>query len=47
VLTDANFQGTIQVDPATGKERFYMVAQLRKNTEPKPKAAATAAGGAP
>jgi general secretion pathway protein L len=47
VLTDANFQGTIQVDPSTGKERFYMVAQLRKNTEPKPKAPPAAAGGAP
>ena len=30
VITDANFQGTIQADPTTGKERFYMVAQLRK-----------------
>ncbi len=47
VLTDANFQGTIQVDPSTGKERFYMVAQLRKNTEPKPKAPPAAMGGAP
>ena len=47
VLTDANFQGTIQIDPSTGKERFYMVAQLRKNAEPKPKAAPAAAGGAP
>ena len=46
VLTDANFQGTIQVDPSTGKERFYMVAQLRKPPEAKPKAPA-AAGSAP
>lgn len=46
VITDANFQGTIQVDPSTGKERFYMVAQLRKPTEAKPKAPA-AAGSAP
>lgn len=46
VITDANFQGTIQVDPSTGKERFYMVAQLRKPTEAKPKAPA-ASGSAP
>lgn len=46
VITDANFQGTIQVDPSTGKERFYMVAQLRKPAEAKPKAPA-AAGSAP
>lgn len=39
VITDANFQGTIQVDPSTGKERFYMVAQLRKPAEAKPKPA--------
>jgi general secretion pathway protein L len=47
VITDANFQGTIQVDPSTGKERFYMVAQLRKPNEAKPKAAPAAAGSAP
>lgn len=46
VITDANFQGTIQVDPSTGKERFYMVAQLRKPNDAKPKAPA-AGGGAP
>lgn len=46
VITDANFQGTIQVDPSTGKERFYMVAQLRKPNDAKPKAPA-AAGSAP
>jgi general secretion pathway protein L len=44
VITDANFQGTIQVDPSTGKERFYMVAQLRKPAESKPKAALPAGG---
>lgn len=47
VITDANFQGTIQVDPSTGKERFYMVAQLRKPNEAKPKATPAAAGSAP
>jgi general secretion pathway protein L len=46
VITDANFQGTIQVDPSTGKERFYMVAQLRKPNDAKPKAPA-ASGSAP
>ena len=46
VITDANFQGTIQVDPSTGKERFYMVAQLRKPNDAKPKAPA-ATGSAP
>ncbi|WP_243043150.1 PilN domain-containing protein, partial [Dyella sedimenti] len=35
VITDATFQGTIQADPTTGKERFYMVAQLRKPAEGK------------
>lgn len=30
VLRDPNFQGSIQPDPATGKERYYMVAQLRQ-----------------
>lgn len=44
VITDANFQGTIQVDPSTGKERFYMVAQLRKPPESKPKTASPAGG---
>lgn len=47
VLTDANFQGTIQVDPSTGKERFYMVAQLRKPADAKTKAAPAPAGSAP
>lgn len=47
VITDANFQGTIQVDPSTGKERFYMVAQLRKPNDAKPKAAPATARSAP
>ncbi len=38
LLDNANFQGSIQSDPATGKERFYMVAQLHK---PAPEHAAT------
>src|SRR5690242_3253479 len=36
VLRDPNFQGSIEPDPASGKERFYVVAQLRQ-----------AGGGAP
>ena len=34
LIRDANFQGSIQPDPATGKDRFYMVAQLRQPTTP-------------
>ncbi|AIF46603.1 PilN domain-containing protein [Dyella japonica] len=45
VITDANFQGTIQVDPSTGKERFYMVAQLRKPNDAKAAKAAPATAG--
>ncbi len=30
LIADANFQGSIQPDPATGKERFYLVAQVRQ-----------------
>nr|WP_225737214.1 PilN domain-containing protein [Dyella acidiphila] len=40
LITGANFQGVIQRDPATNKERFYMDAQLRKP------ASATANAGA-
>jgi general secretion pathway protein L len=29
LMTDANFQGSIQRDPNTDKERFYLAAQLR------------------
>jgi general secretion pathway protein L len=36
LLTGANFQGVIQRDPATNKERFYMDAQLRAPTNAKP-----------
>ena len=42
LIDNANFQGSIQPDPATGKERFYMVAQLH---EPTQAAAAKAEGG--
>jgi len=46
-LAEPAFQGSIQKDPATGKERFYMVAQLRKPADAKPKAAPATAGSAP
>lgn len=45
VISDVNFQGTIQADPSTGKERFYMVARVRK---PEPaKAQPVPAGSSP
>ncbi|TBR37289.1 fimbrial assembly protein [Dyella terrae] len=47
VITDVNFQGTIQADPSTGKERFYLVARMRKpdagRVEPAPAASARGA----
>lgn len=45
LLTDANFQGVIQRDPATNKERFYMDAQLRNPTSGKPSASSRAGSG--
>ena len=50
LITDASFQGSIQPDPTTGKERFYLTAHVRQPAAAKSKsAAATAAssGGAP
>jgi len=44
LIDNANFQGSIQTDPASGKERFYMVAQLHKQA-PEHAAAQPAAGG--
>jgi general secretion pathway protein L len=32
LMADANFQGSIQRDPGTNKERFYLAAQLRAPT---------------
>lgn len=50
LIADAGFQGSIQADPATGKERFYLVAQVRHPAAP-PRAAdderARRDGGAP
>lgn len=47
MLTGANFQGVIQRDPATNKERFYMDAQLRNPTSGKPASASSSKGAAP
>lgn len=47
LIDNASFQGSIQADPTSGKERFYMVAQLHDGS-PAAKAAAPApAGSAP
>lgn len=45
-ITGANFQGVIQRDPATNKERFYMDAQLRKPATAKP-AVSSSTGATP
>ncbi|HZX71882.1 MAG TPA: PilN domain-containing protein [Rhodanobacter sp.] len=44
LITDAGFQGSIQPDPATGKERFYLTAKVRQPTTARttPAGAATA-----
>jgi len=44
LIADPNFQGSIQPDPGSGKDRFYMLAQLRQPPAP---AAKPAAGGTP
>nr|WP_239537651.1 PilN domain-containing protein [Dyella mobilis] len=45
LLTGANFQGVIQRDPATNKERFFMDAQVRAPSNAKP-AASSSTGAA-
>jgi len=47
LITNASFQGSIQPDPTTGKERFYLTAQVRQPAtgKPQPAAAAPATGG--
>ena len=45
LITNASFQGSIQPDPTTGKERFYLTAQLRQPAAGKGKPSATAVGG--
>lgn len=41
LVGEASFQGTIQKDPTTGKERFYMSAQVHAPAAAKPAAAAS------
>jgi general secretion pathway protein L len=50
LITQASFQGSIQPDPTSGKERFYLTAQLRQPNVGQAKlaaAASTNAGGTP
>jgi general secretion pathway protein L len=50
LITDASFQGSIQPDPTTGKERFYLTARVNQPTPAKSKsstAGATNGGSAP
>ena len=42
LIRDAGFQGSIQPDPTTGKERFYMVAQGARAGAPASREDATA-----
>ncbi|WP_017463840.1 PilN domain-containing protein [Dyella ginsengisoli] len=44
LIRDVGFQGSIQADPTTGKERFYLVANVRTPATP---AAAASAGATP
>jgi general secretion pathway protein L len=41
LVTDASFQGSIQPDPTTGKERFYLTARVNQPAAAKPKPPAT------
>jgi general secretion pathway protein L len=50
LITDASFQGSIQPDPTTGKERFYLTARVNQPATGKPKSppsSSTAGGNAP
>lgn len=50
VITDASFQGSIQPDPTSGKERFYLTARVKEPVSAKPTAASRrepAGGGTP
>lgn len=42
LITDASFQGSIQQDPTSGKERFYLTAQVRQRDTGKRKSGAPA-----
>jgi general secretion pathway protein L len=45
LITDASFQGSIQPDPTTGKERFYLTARVHQPTAGKAKSPAPASSG--
>lgn len=45
LITDASFQGSIQADPITGKERFYLTARVHQPATGKPKSPDPASGG--
>lgn len=45
LITDASFQGSIQPDPTTGKERFYLTARVHQPAAAKSKSSAPASGG--
>jgi general secretion pathway protein L len=44
LITDASFQGSIQPDPTTGKERFYLTAKVK---QPKPAPLQASSGSGP
>lgn len=46
VITDAGFQGSIQPDPTTGKERFYLTARVKQPATGAAPADAASAGSA-
>ncbi len=47
LIRDVGFQGSIQADPTTGKERFYMVGKVRTPPSAAPAPATTTAGATP
>lgn len=47
LITDAGFQGSIQPDQATGKERFYLTARVKQSAAGKTTPAAADTAGAP
>ncbi len=47
VITDAGFQGSIQPDPTTGKERFYLTARVKPPLASTIAPAAAGTAGAP
>ncbi|MEO8998389.1 MAG: PilN domain-containing protein [Rhodanobacter sp.] len=45
LITDASFQGSIQPDPTTGKERFYLTARVHQPASGKSKSSGPASNG--